>query len=562
MKTTDYIAKRIRAEGVKTVFGFQGSNITHLIDSIEKTGGLRYIQNHHEQASAFAANAYALISGGIGCAVSSGGPGAINMIGGVANAWFDSVPVLFLTGQLNSRALRSDMNLRQHGFQEFDIVSAVRGITKYAASVLDPSELTFHLEKALSLAKSGRRGPVLLDLPHNIQSADIDAETPLQPVACKNDSPSIADSVIQDVFSLLKTAKKPLMLLGGGVRAVDRGDLIKLSERFDLPAVASLCGLGALPHDNRRFFGFIGSYGNRYANLAVAGCDLLLVLGSRLDMRQTGDFPEAFAKDAAVIRVDIDEHELHHNITSDVAVHGYCADFIRSLLCVSEGYSAERHDWLLELNGLKNKFPPCDTADVKTLPNAIIREMSSAFSGGDIITGDVGQNQMWTAQSVFLKDGMRLVNSGGLGSMGFSLPAAIGACYADESAKALAVTGDGGIQMNIQELGTIAREQLPVKILLMNNRSLGLIRTYQAIVFKNDIGSVKGFSSPDYAMLAKSYGIPYTEIRCVGDVADITPLLKNEFPLLAEVKLSPDTEVHPEPTYMKPVYIQSPLLED
>ncbi|MCL2539190.1 MAG: thiamine pyrophosphate-binding protein [Oscillospiraceae bacterium] len=564
MKVSDYIADRIHAEGVNAVFGFQGSNATHLIDSIAKTVGMRYVQNHHEQASAFAANAYASITGKIGCAVSSGGPGAINMIGGVANAWFDSVPVVFLTGQLNSGALRADKKHRQHGFQEFDIVASVREITKYAVTVLDASEIGQHLEEALFLAKNGRMGPVLLDIPHNIQSADIDVASHSRvPLAPNDDGPAIPGYAVEKAFSLLKAAKKPIMLLGAGARALgENGAARLLAERFDIPAVASLKGLDTLAHDNRLFVGFIGSYGNRYANLAISECDLLLVLGSRLDMRQIGDYPEEFAKNATVLRVDIDENELAHNITPDVAITGYCSDFVRALLDVSEGFSIKRPQWIQELDELKRRYPVFSHDDEKTLPNEIIRAASLAFSGDDVVTGDVGQNQMWTAQSIYLRDRMRLLNSGGLGSMGFSLPAAVGAFFANPKAKILAVTGDGGVQMNIQELGTIAREHIPVKILVMNNRSLGLIRTYQAIVFKNDIGSVDGFGSPDYELLAKSYGIPYAGIRDVGDIAAIESLLANREPLLAEVRLAPDTEVHPEPAYLKPVHIQSPPLRE
>jgi len=562
MKVSDYIAGRVHAEGVNAVFGFQGSNVTHLIDSIAKTDGMRYIQNHHEQASAFAANAYASASGGIGCAISSSGPGAINMIGGIANAWFDSVPVLFLTGQLNSKALRTDKNHRQHGFQEFDIVSTVREFTKYATTVLDASEIGFHLEKALFLAQSGRKGPVLLDLPHNIQSAMLGSE-PLEQFCFdkKESMPKIPEAAVKTVFSLLKNAKKPLILLGGGAAGLRESDILRsFEERFDIPAVASLNGLDVLAHESRFFFGFIGSYGNRYANLAVSECDLLLVLGSRLDMRQTGDFPGEFAANATILRVDIDEHELSHYIKPDISVHGCCSDFVGALLDISEGFSASHPEWFTELDDLKRKHPVFSKDDPKTLPNAIIHSASLFFSGNDVIAGDVGQNQMWTAQSVCLRDSVRLLNSGGLGSMGYSLPAAIGACFARTEAKALAVTGDGGIQMNVQELETVAREKLPVKILVMNNHSLGLIRTYQAIVFKNDIGSVEGFGSPDYELLAKSYGIPYAEICDVKDVQAIESLLSNDAPLLAEVKLLPDTEVHPEPAYMKPVHIQSPLL--
>ena len=562
MKVTDYIAKKLKSEGITAVFGFQGSNVTHLINSIAGSGDIRYVQNHHEQASAFAANAYSVVSGKLGCAVTSGGPGAINLISGIANAWLDSVPVVFLTGQLNSKALRTVKDIRQNGFQEFDIAGTVGGFTKYAVTVLDAEDIRFQLEKALFLAKNGRPGPVLLDIPHNIQSADIDLKSiAVFAAGTEYDHAQILPSEVNEVFDVLKTANRPLLLLGGGARKLKNDPaLSELIQRFDLAAVASLNGLDILPHDDKRFYGFIGSYGNRYANLAVRECDLLIALGSRLDTRQTGEFPFEFAKNAKIVHIDIDRNELKNKTFPHISICGDCGDFIKALSKISVSYSNSNPAWHCTLEKLKTVYPPFSDDDPKTLPNAVIRAASMAMAGSDIIIGDVGQNQMWTAQSVYLRDNMRLLNSGGLGAMGFSLPAAIGAVYASNT-KALAITGDGGLQMNLQELGTVAREKLPVKILLMNNQSLGLIRTYQAIVFKNAVGSVEGFGSPDYRLLSESYGIPYAAITSADEVAGIEPLLKNDSPLFVEMKLSADTEVHPEPAYMQPVHVQSPLIQ-
>lgn len=569
MKISDYIANVLRAEGIDTVFGYQGSNVTHIIDSLTRLDGIQYIQNYHEQGAAFAANAYAQVKGTIGCALSSSGPGAINMISGIANAWFDSIPCLFLTGQLNTKALRKNRNHRQEGFQEFDIVTTVSEFTKYAVTILDPAEIRYHIEKALFLIKTGRMGPALLDIPHNVQTADVDIESAKKFLGTKEHENlsamqcRVKSYQAKDAFALLKAAKRPLLLVGGGARILKKSDaLSRLLERFDLPVVASLNGLDILSHDNRRFIGFIGSYGNRYANLAIKESDLLLVLGSRLDARQTGDFPDVFAKDAKIIHVDIDSEELGHNLAADVAVNCCCLDFSEHLLDISEDYKTDNSGWIDHLHNLKADYPIFSSDDEKTVPNEILRRASEFFEKEDVVTGDVGQNQMWTAQSVLLKDDMRLLNSGGLGSMGYALPAAIGASFANRSAKAFCVAGDGGIQMNIQELGVVAREHLPIKIMVMNNQSLGLIRTYQTIVFGSCPGSVDGFTSPDYALLAKSYGIGYAVIATPEDLKKNAALFENREPVLFEVKLAPNTEVHPEPAYQKPYYIQSPLLEE
>ena len=562
MKVSDYVAATLFEHGISTIFGFQGSNVTHLVDSINKTDGLSYIQNHHEQASAFAACAYSSVKNDYGCALASSGPGAINMISGIANAWLDSLPVVFITGQLNTKSLRTDNSKRQHGFQEFDIVSTVKDITKYSVTVKDEAEIRYHLEKALYLAKDGRNGGVLLDIPHNIQTADVDISS-LRGFAPEHNIPLlISKKSIEDSITLIESSKRPLVLVGGGAKELKKNDFFsRFLYRLDMPVVASLNGLDILPHSYENFFGFIGSYGNRFANIAVHECDLLIVLGSRLDMRQTGDFPEEFAKNAKIIRVDIDPHELSGNVNPDISVYSRCIDYIKAILDCIKGCPGKNAEWLQRLRSLRENYPVFSKDDPKTYPNEIIHLVSCLFKGNDVITADVGQNQMWTAQSVFLKDNMRLLNSAGLGSMGFSLPASIGASFTGQNSHILCVSGDGGIQMNIQELMTVSRENLPVKILILNNRSLGLIRTYQSIVFKNDIGSVKGFSSPDYELLAKSYGIRYASIEKASDILKIRPEISDDLPLLIEVKLSYDTEVHPEPAYMKPVYIQSPLLE-
>ncbi|MCL1829969.1 MAG: thiamine pyrophosphate-binding protein [Oscillospiraceae bacterium] len=564
MKLSDYVISTIKAAGVDTVFGFQGSNATHLINSIHTTPGIEYHQNNHEQASAFAACGYSEVKGMLGCAISSSGPGAINLIGGMVNAWFDSLPVIFLTGQLNSKALSPSINYRQHGFQEFDIVSVASNFTKYAVTVLDATQIRYHLEKAIWLATNGRQGGVLLDIPHDIQACDIDIK------ALNRFDPEETDLVlpeptdIADCLNLLASAKRPLVLVGGGAKELRNNSLFDtfISE-FNLPTVASLRGLDLLSHDSTHFYGFIGAYGNRYANLAIHDCDLLLVLGSRLDPLQIGNIPDGFGENAKIIHVDIDRYELNHNIRCDVAINSSCQKFIEALF-EQRQHSLEPknyREWYLHLDQLKRRYPVFSNVDDKTLPNQIIYSVSRFFAADDIITGDVGQNQMWTAQSIYLRDNMRLLNSGGLGSMGYSLPAAIGAAMANPVSRVLSISGDGGIQMNIQELATVKRLNLPIKIMIMNNQSLGLIRTYQNIVFNNNIGSVEGFSSPDYELIAKGYGIRYLSVGSVEELQTAESLLTDLLPLVIEVKLPIDTEVHPEPAYRMPVYIQSPLVD-
>ncbi|NMA06193.1 MAG: thiamine pyrophosphate-binding protein [Ruminococcaceae bacterium] len=565
MKVSDYISQSLSNLGIDTVFGFQGSNITHIIDSISKNDRLSYLQTHHEQGAAFAANAYAQIKGKTSVCVSSGGPGALNLISGIANAWFDSIPCLFITGQLSNYSDIKNKRVRQQGFQQFNIVKTVSHFTKYAKTLKSPEDIRFRLEKALYLASDGRKGPVLLDIPHNIASSEID------PDKCRSFYTTFSDdqnevlpfpnmSAINEVLKMIKNSKRPLILCGGGATSLRNGVLANLAKQLDIPIVASLHGLDIIPHDNPLFSGFIGSYGNRYANIAVSECDLLLVLGSRLDPKQIGDFQNEFAKNAKIVHVEIDPLEIENIPFPVKSLFCSVENFIKALSVLSNGVILTHNKWRKKLNRLKELYPAVDKSDNKTLPNEIIRETSMLFSGNDIITADVGQNQMWTAQSVCIRDNMRLLNSGGLGSMGFSLPAAIGAAVAQKGSKVLCVSGDGGFQMNLQELNTVSRENLPIKILVMNNSSLGLIRTYQNIVFDNNIGSVEGFSSPDYKVLSNAYGIDYVAVRSAGEILEYKELFLNDRPLLCEVVMDSDTEVHPEPAYKMPVHIQSPIV--
>jgi len=571
MKLSDYVMNFLYKKDIRHIFGFQGGSVTHLIDSIHKIDELAYVQNYHEQASSFCADAYARASGNVGVAVATSGPGATNLITGIANAFFDSVPCLFITGQVSVHAMKTNPAVRQQGFQETDIVSIVRPITKFAVTVLEAENIRYILEKAFYFAQSERPGPVLIDIPHNLQAAEINPQT--LPGFCDSDKSTSEikigqqpeDPVFKKIIAMMEESRKPVVLVGGGMTSVrGKGLLESLIHTCDLPVVCSLRGLDSIDHDNDHFCGFIGSYGNRYANFAIAQSDLLLVLGSRLDERQTGDNRTLFARGAKIIHIDIDPHELNHHFREDVSV---CCDlelFLTKLITELGDRRFHHIAWLEHIYRWKASYPSYGVSvDAKEIdPNEFMHILSKKVSSHSVVCADVGQNMMWVAQSFCLNKNKRLLCSAGHGAMGYSLPAGIGASFALPDRQIICVMGDGGIQMNIQELQTVSREKIPLKIFIMNNHSLGMIRTFHEKYFSNRCyGSAIGYTNPDFQKLAYAFDISYTRISTCEDFNRLDEKINTAGPHLFEVVLSPQTQVIPEPAPRRPLEDQLPLLD-
>lgn len=570
MKLSDYVMTYLRDQGVRTIFGYQGSSVSHLIDSLHNVEGMKYIQNNHEQASAFSANAYAQISGGLGVALSCSGPGATNLITGIANAYFDSLPCVFITGQVGLLGIKTNPCLRQQGFQETDIVSIVKTITKFAVTIIDPKEIRYNLEKALYLAQEGRPGAVLIDIPHNIQSADIQPKSLAgyfgsversRVAACITD---IGGEIVDEVYNLLASSKRPVLLIGGGCSHLKGTGLIeKFLAHFHIPVVASLKGLDVLSHHHECFSGFIGAYGNRYANFCVACSDVLLVLGSRLDTMQTGPDIKKFARNATLIHVDVDVHELSKIDKTKLDINCDASLFLNKMIKSSDDRWFRVDPWLQKVAAWKNQFPAGSRENTKYLnPNEFILSLDDYMTDDAIICCDVGLNQMWVAQSIVLNGKRSLLNSGGHGAMGFSLPAAIGAFSVASNRQIISIVGDGGVQMNSQELHTIIKENIPAKIIIMNNHSLGMIRSYQEKALGGrSYGSVDGFSSPAYGKIAAAYGLNYYKITSMAQFKkNACELLTNE-PCVFEVILDPNSSIDPGPAYNRPVEDQYPLID-
>jgi acetolactate synthase-1/2/3 large subunit len=552
VKVTDYIARFLHERGVPAVFEMSGGMITHLLDSLHKQGTPRIVSMHHEQSAAFAADAVGRLCGLPGVALATSGPGAVNLLTGIGSCYFDSTPAVFITGQVNRNEQKGERPIRQLGFQETDIVSMARPLTKAAWMVRAPEEIPAALRRAFRLAGEGRPGPVLLDIPMDVQRAQIDAS------ARDDDGPSDALSAPgpaapDDILRLLREAERPLLLLGGGVRAGQAAELLRrFVQAVRVPFVTSLMGLDLLPWAEPLRVGFIGTYGNRWANLALGRSDLLLVLGSRLDVRQTGSDTAAFKAGRTVIHVDCEGGEMNNRVKGCQTVLSELRPFLRAALGAASGLTwPARAGWLAEIEELRRAWP--DVEELKAAPainpNVFMHALAHRSRAAAAYVVDVGQHQMWAAQSLELSEGQRFITSGGMGSMGFALPAAVGAACVVAPRPVVVVAGDGGFQTNIQELQTVARNRLPLKIVVVNNGCHGMVRQFQESYFEGRYQSTLwGYSAPDFALVAGAYGLEGRTVGCPSEVADGLEWLWRdaEQPALLQVMVDTMSNAYPK----------------
>lgn len=570
MKLSDYIISFLKSIGIKHVFLFTGGAITHLTDSLYADKEMKGIVVHHEQAGAFAAEGYSRTNGNLGVVMATSGPGATNLITGIASAYFDSIPCIYITGQVNTYEYKYDAPVRQIGFQETDIVSIVKPITKDAFMVTDPERIQYLMQKAVYTAKSGRPGPVLIDIPMNIQAKNVDIENQEPFVADINSDVYASSQMEESIDSLvikIHSSKRPVILIGGGIRlSKATGELLRFIDKTGIPVVSSLMGLDAFPHNHASFCGFVGAYGNRYANLTVANCDLLITIGSRLTFRQTGNKIETFARCADIVRVDIDVNELER-IDKGLCIQSDAKKFLSLLLEKIDNYSIENiQEWLCVTQSYKNKYPSSPQFKDKKDgidPNEFMDILSKHLRADDIICLDIGQNQIWAAQSLSIGSGNRMLVSGGMGPLGFSVPSAIGAYMAAPDKRIISISGDGGFQINIQELQTIKRNSIPLKIILMNNHCLGMIRHFQELYFDGKYyGTINGYDTPGFAGIAGAYRIKYYAINSNEDISRVLEeALNSGSAAFIEVNLPNITYVVPKLEYNKPIEDQNPLLD-
>lgn len=566
MKCSDFIAKFLKNKGIKTVFDYTGGMIANLEDSISRLQGIDCLPMRHEQAAGFAAEGYARSSHNFGVAISTSGPGATNLITAIGSCYFDSIPALFITGQVNTKELKRSKNIRQSGFQELDIVEMVSSVTKYAKLVLEPNDILYELEKAEYRMKNERPGPVLLDIPFNVQSSEIDTSTLRKFIGSAEHKNLINDTVkdlsdFSAVADLLKQSRAPIVLFGNGIKTSrTKNKLKKFLDQNNIPSVSSLLGLGELASSQKNYLGFIGTYGTRYANIALASSDLIIALGSRMDLRQTGN-PNLFANKTKIIHVDIDKFSIKNEFSDYIFINANLNDFFDNL---SDIDIPSKSKWLDFIGSIKeivgnesiNESEPCN-------PNLFFEFFSEMLPENATVVADVGQNQMWLAQSWKIKDGQTLMFSGGMGAMGFSLPATVGAYCANKDPHVYAFMGDGGFQINIQELETISHNKLPIKVVVLNNKSLGMVREFQGQYFnKNYQSTVVGYSCPDLEKIANAYSLKYFKIDKSNNIEAFREIINFTGPAIIEVELNREATLQPKVVYGESIENQAPFLSD
>jgi acetolactate synthase-1/2/3 large subunit len=565
MKVSDYIVSDLDRRGVKHVFELSGGMIAHLLDSLSKQQTIRVVSMHHEQAAAFAADAVGRMTGIPGVAMATSGPGATNLLTGIGSCYFDSSPAVFITGQVNRHEQKGERQIRQLGFQETDIVSIVQPITKSAWRVREPDEIPELLEAAFSLAVQGRPGPVLLDIPMDVQRADI-SNTPA-PSHPSSSPAKLEPALFNTIFASLAAAKRPLILVGGGIRSARAVELFRqFVKAARVPVVHSLMAVDALPATEPLRVGMIGSYGNRWANLAIARSDFLLVLGSRLDVRQTGSETAAFKGDRAIFHVDCESAEINNRVPGCTAVVSGLTEFLSAALKAMQSREfSHRPDWEDEIESLRSAWPDTlELADSNGLnPNVFMHQLSAHAGAAGAYVVDVGQHQMWAAQSLEIGDDQRFLTSGGMGSMGFALPAAIGAALVAAPKPVVLIAGDGGFQSNIQELQTVVHHQLPIKMVVLNNGCHGMVRQFQQSYFEERYQSTLwGYSAPDFARIAEAYDIP---ARTISAEEDLDGALKwwwnSSSAALLQVMIDTYANAYPKIAFGSPISEMEPFAQ-
>jgi acetolactate synthase-1/2/3 large subunit len=566
MKVSDYIALKLESKGVEFVFELSGGMITHILDSINQKTSIDIITMHHEQSAAFAADAVGRVLGMPGIALATSGPGATNLLTGIGSCYFDSVPAVFITGQVNRHEQKGDRGIRQLGFQETDIVSMSKHITKASFKVEYPDDVPKMLELAFQIALSGRPGPVLLDIPMDIQRANIQDDLLSSTEEIEDVNSKLIDDEIVNLSVELAKSKKPILLVGRGLKAsFVENEFYTFLSLTELPVVSSLLAIDALEHNHPNRIGFIGSYGNRWSNIALGECDLLIVLGSRLDIRQTGADTKIF-ESKKIFHIDCEVEEINNRIKGCVPICCNIKTFLNRYIEINtEKKVAKKLDWFDYLNKLRNKWPDINELKVEGInPNVFFHSLSQNSSLSKAYLADVGSHQMWAAQSLEIKSGQLFLTSAGMGAMGFALPASIGACFALNRKPVVAIIGDGCMQINIQELQTIFRNQLPIKIIIMNNRNLGMIRQFQDSYFESRYQSTWwGYSAPDFEKIGLSYGIISKTIENEEEVFDAIQWLWCEEninkPMLLQVLIHPLANAYPKIAFGKPITEMEPF---
>ncbi len=558
MKVSDYIIEHLaRQRGIREVFTIVGGANMHLVDSIARAKDIRYVCTQHEQAAAMAAIGYSRTRGGLGAALLTSGPGGTNALTGLCCAWTDSVPVLFLSGQVAIRDYTDGRTIRQLGVQQINIVDMVRPAAKYAALVERPDDVRYQLEKACALALEGRPGPVWLDIPQDVQMAEVDPGK-LRPFPATElpPRPNGHAGRIPEIVERLKAARRPLVIVGQGARLAGARELLeKTLPALGFPTLTTWNGLDLLGEEHPLYIGRSGVFGQYGANFAVANADLILSLGSRLDTRQTGTRRASFAREAFKIAVDVSAPELAKGLIDiQCPIHADVKDFLEALLPFLFGFQGvEIGGWLARCREWKNRYPVTlpTYAGQKGSVNSyfFVDALSGLMASGDTLVTDMGTSLTCTHQAFKAKAGQIVFSNSGFAPMGFGLPAAIGAWFAAPDRRLVSVHGDGGIQMNIQEFQTVAHYKIPLKIFVLNNREYATIKQTQNAYFGGRIAAADlatGYSAPDFTAVARAYGLA---AETISDHDELRSKLRNvlEAPgaVVCDVNMAPGQPLIP-----------------
>jgi acetolactate synthase I/II/III large subunit len=538
--------KSLKAEGVKNVFGIPGGASLPMYDAVVDAE-FRHVQTRHEQGAGHAAEGYAKASGKVGVAFATSGPGATNLITAIADAMLDSVPTVFVTGQVKTHLIGTD------GFQEADILGSTLPFVKHSFQVTDARQIPEYVHEAFHVASTGRPGPVLIDVPSDLFSADIDYSARTEPVELAGYRPSTEGNIkqIRIAAKALASARRPILYTGGGVINANASEELRelaASDRF--PVTSTLMGLGAYPASGEAWLGMLGMHGTYTANTVMDKADLIVAIGARFDDRITGKLDE-FAPNAKIIHIDIDPAEISKNVGAHIPIVG---DVKLVLPKLTREYRALQTDssrldsWWTQIRAWQENHPlfyePGKDGEVK--PQQMVETLHKVTGGDAIVTSDVGQHQMWAAQYYGFDKPRRWLNSGGLGTMGFGLPAAIGAKVAMPDELVTCISGDGSLIMNVQELATAVTENIPVKVFLMNNGYMGMVRQWQERFWDGRYSAVDNGTSPDWVKLAEAFGATGLRVEDAADLEDtMTKAIETDGPVLVDVRVTAEENVYP-----------------
>ena len=536
---SDLVLETLRDLGIDTIFGYPGGAVLPLYDAIYNFKGIRHILGRHEQGCLHEAEGYAKSTGKLGVAVVTSGPGATNAITGIADAMSDSVPLLVFTGQVARAGIGKD------AFQEADIVGITMPITKYNYQVRETADIPRIITEAVHIATTGRPGPVVIDLPKDVSALETDFIYSPE-VHLPSYQPTIEpnDMQIKKILKQLSKAKKPVLLAGGGISYAEASkELNEFAERYQIPVVTSLLGQGTIATSHPLFLGMGGMHGSFAANIAMTEADFMISIGCRFDDRLTGN-PKTFAKNAKVAHIDVDPAEIGKIISADIPVVGDAKKALQMLLAEPAVHN-NTEKWIEKVTKDKNRVRSYDKKERVVQPQAVIERIGELTNGDAIVVTDVGQHQMWTAQYYPYQNERQLVTSGGLGTMGFGVPAAIGAKIANPEKEVILFVGDGGFQMTKQELAILNIYKVPIKVVMLNNHSLGMVRQWQESFYEGRTSESVFDTLPDFQLMAQAYGIKNYKFDNPETIEKDLEVILEDVPMFIEVDISRKEQVLP-----------------